>query len=84
MKNGWLITFRSITFAQKGERTLKQRGVACTMRRTPKGLSERGCSYCLQVTDDQISEALTVLRDQNIAFGNVYAPRADGWEARSL
>ena len=67
MKNIWLITFRSVTFAQKGERQLKKAGVNCTMQRTPKELSERGCGYCLEI-----------LREKQVSFGKVYALTEDG------
>ena len=49
MKQDWLITFRSVTLAQKGERALKQAEIFCSLQRTPKMLSERGCGYCLRI-----------------------------------
>ncbi|MBP3478347.1 MAG: DUF3343 domain-containing protein, partial [Oscillospiraceae bacterium] len=39
----YYITFRSVTFAQKAERALKRAGMDCTMQRTPRELSQRGC-----------------------------------------
>ena len=38
----YLITFRSITFAQKGESALKRAGITCTLLRTPRAMEERG------------------------------------------
>ena len=34
-----LITFRSVTYAQRGERSLTRRGIGCTVMRTPKSVS---------------------------------------------
>ena len=73
MKNIWLITFRSVTFAQKGERQLKKAGITCTMQRTPKELSERGCGYCLRIPGRDAMEAVGILREKQISFGKVYA-----------
>ena len=73
MKNVWLITFRSVTFAQKGERQLKRAGITCTMQRTPKELSERGCGYCLRISGQNALAAVEILREKQVAFGKVYA-----------
>ena len=81
MKLDWLITFRSITAAQKGERLLKKAGIDCTMQRneifcglqrTPKQLSERGCGYCLRVRAEQGMAAVGLLREQQLPYGKVY------------
>ena len=73
MKNIWLITFRSVTYAQKGERQLKKAGIICTMQRTPKELSERGCGYCLRISGQDAFAAVEILRETQVAFGKVYA-----------
>ena len=78
MKNEWLITFRSITFAQKAERILRNTNVPCQLQRTPRVLSERGCGYCirLQATDAPI--AVELLRQEQLPFGKVYALEENG------
>ena len=78
MQNIWLITFRSVTFAQKGERQLKKAGITCTMQRTPKELSERGCGYCLRIPGRNAMEAVEILREKQVSFGKVYAITEDG------
>ncbi len=78
MKNIWLITFRSVTFAQKGERQLKMAGITCTMQRTPKELSERGCGYCLRIPGRDAMAAVEILREKQVSFGKVYALTEDG------
>lgn len=73
MKNDWLITFRSVTFAQKGERLLKRAGIDCALQRTPKVLSERGCGYCLRIRAKDAVAAVDILRGSQLAFGKLYA-----------
>ena len=78
MKNDWLITFRSVTFAQKGERALKGRGINTVLQRTPRNLSERGCGYCLRIRERDIFAAVEILRSDQIAFEKIFAMRAGG------
>ncbi len=84
MKFDWLITFRSVTFAQKGERKLKGVGIACSLRRTPKELSERGCGYCLGLQGTDVLRAVQLLRETQTAFGKVYSLSSGRPEERAL
>ena len=85
MKNEWLITFRSVTFAQKGERLLKRSGIECMLQRTPKELSERGCGYCLRLRAKDAMDAVELLRENQLTFGKIYSLSASGRpEERSL
>ena len=72
MKNGCLVTFRSVTFAQKAERALHLAGIGCMMYRTPRILSERGCGYCLHFGLDDVSSVMELLRKRQIPFGRAY------------
>lgn len=78
MKLDWLITFRSITAAQKGERLMKRADIFCILQRTPKLLSERGCGYCLRVRAEQAVVAVNLLREQKLTYGKVYALEQGG------
>ena len=78
MKNNWLITFRSVTFAQKGERVLQKAGIDCTLQRTPKELSKQGCGYCLRVRSAAAQRAVELLRQNRVSFGKLYALRENG------
>lgn len=71
--NDWLITFRSVTFAQKGEKALKKAGIDSRMQRTPRMLSERGCGYCLRVRGAEVMPAVLLLREDEIDFEKTYA-----------
>lgn len=72
------ITFRSVTFAQRGERILQRIGLDCTLMRTPKELSQRGCSYCLRIRPGDSMEAVEALKLNQIYFSKVYAVMKDG------
>lgn len=78
MKNEWLITFRSVTFAQRGERLLRSRNIPCAMQRTPKKLTERGCGYCLRLRGTDTPKAVEFLRGERLPFERIYALMDDG------
>lgn len=78
MKNEWLITFRSVTFAQRGERALRSRGLQCVMQRTPKKLTERGCGYCLRLRGTDVPTATEILRREKLPYEKLYAVQEDG------
>jgi len=78
MKSNWLITFRSVTFAQKGERLLKTAGISCQLQRTPKSLSERGCGYCLRMQMKDAMAAVELLREYEVNYGKIYVLTENG------
>lgn len=76
--SGYCITFRSITFAQRGERMLQTGGVGCSLQRTPKWMEERGCGYCLRLNRHQLAEGVGLLRTGKIPFRKVYSLNSGG------
>lgn len=77
MKN-YLITFRSVTYAQKGERVLRRSGIDCVVRRTPKALTIKECGYSLQLRHGDLARALELLQGAQVQFGKVYGIDYDG------
>ena len=77
MRN-YLITFRSVTYAQRGEAALRNAGIPCTLQRTPRFMEERGCGYSLGVGKTEIHRGLDVLRSRQIPFRKVYVRGIDG------
>ena len=73
-----IITFRSVTFAQSAQRILKRVPIDSTLRRTPKGLEERGCGYCLQIRQQDAMKATELLRRDKREYGKLYVILADG------
>ena len=76
--NDCLITFRSVTPAQRGERVLKGAGIHCRLQRTPRAMEEQGCGYCLKLPCGAVPEAAAILRRQQIPYRRVYLYRAGG------
>lgn len=85
MKFDWLITFRSVTYAQRAEQILRRAGIDTHLRRTPKELSKRGCGYCLSLSGKDVPAGVELLREKEISFERVYAQsRAGGMEERMI
>ena len=67
-----LITFRSVTPAQRGETLLRREGITCTIQRTPKQLADQGCGYSVRVRYHQLQQATELLRQKGIAYRKTY------------
>lgn len=67
-----MITFRSVTPAQRGESLLRREGIACTLQRTPKALADQGCGYSLRLSCDRLAVAVELLRRHGIAYRKAY------------
>lgn len=77
MKN-YYITFRSVTYAQRGERILNGSGIRCTLQRTPRWMEEQGCGYALKLWTSDVIPAVELLRENQISLRRVYIQRGDG------
>lgn len=77
MKN-CLITFRSVTPAQRGELVLRRAGIDCVMRRTPKWLEDQGCGYSLRLPCGDMYRAVELLRTKGITYRKIYRSLDDG------
>ena len=78
MNFDWLITFQSVTYAQRGERLLQQKGINCALRRTPRELSQKGCGYCLAIRGRDAIGAVELLRENEVPFGKLYGQTVGG------
>ena len=80
-----MVTFRSITPAQRGEALLRRGQISCTLRRTPGWLQDKGCCYSLRIRKDDALTAVSMLRSAQIPFQKVYyQPEKGSWEEVSL
>ena len=70
-----IITFRSVTPAQRGESLLRREGINCTLQRTPRVLAERGCGYSLRLSSVKLPQAAELLRQKGIAYQKAYCLR---------
>lgn len=73
-----LITFRSVTPAQRGERVLSRAGIACALSRTPKWMEQQGCGYSLRIQTAEAAACARILRDAKVEFRKVYLLRENG------
>lgn len=76
--NQYFITFRSVTFAQRGERLLTDGGILCSLRRTPRWMEEQGCGYALRIHNGEIRQAAALLRESRIPMRKAYLQKQDG------
>ena len=80
-----LITFRSITPAQRGEGVLMRLGVPCALQRTPRWMQEQGCGYSLKLSFQDVHRAVAVLEENEIAYRKLYLRKDTGkWEELAL
>ena len=74
----YYITFRSVTFAQRGEKILTAAGIRCSLLRTPRWMEEQGCGYALKLWTDSIASAAGLLREHKIQLRRIYVQPEDG------
>ena len=61
MEQYWMIA-RSVTYAQRMEKTLMAAGIRTRIFRAPRELSNLGCAYAMEVTGGTLRRALSILR----------------------
>ena len=74
----YYITFRSVTYAQRGEKVLQAGNIRCTLQRTPRWMEEQGCGYCLRLWTSDVVPAVDLLRQKQVPMRKVYSQRSDG------
>lgn len=74
----YVITFRSVTFAQRAEKLLSHQGQRASLMRTPRWMEEQGCGYALKLWTNQIASAVSLLRESRIQLRKVYVQREEG------
>ena len=72
------ITFRSVTFAQRGESELKRGGIPCNVQRTPRWMEEQGCGYSLRVRFLELEDVVALLKNHRISYRKVYLEGDNG------
>ena len=72
------ITFRSVTWAQRGEKLLSDARIHAIVQRTPRWMEEQGCGYCLRLREDSIRRAAELLRRNEIPMRKIYLRQEDG------
>ena len=74
----YYITFRSVTYAQRGEKLLSRQNQRVSIMRTPRWMEEQGCGYALKLWTNDITAAVRLLREGRVQLRRVYTQREDG------
>ena len=75
----WIyITFRSITYAQRGKKLLEGNGLSCHMTRAARWMEEKGCSYALKLEKKQGERAIRLLDENEIPWKARYGSDREG------
>ena len=77
MKN-CMITFRSVTPAQRGEGVLKRGSISCVLQRTPRWMEAQGCGYCLRLSLRDGAKAAELLRQKQVQMRKIYLQMEGG------
>lgn len=68
----YIILARSVTYAQRMQRSLSRAGVRCQIFRPPRELTELGCAYAVRVAVSALPEALTALHRDGLDPVQIY------------
>lgn len=74
----YLIVCRSLTYAQRTAAVLERSGIPAHLLRTPEGLSQRGCSYSVKLSERRLKEALLALNRAELTPTHLYLTQGDG------
>lgn len=74
----YLLTCRSLTYAQRGARALERAGITGTVARAPKGISINGCAYCVIVSANKLERAMETLSRTGLRPEKVFLKSDDG------
>ena len=72
-----MITFRSVTPAQRGESILRGAGLECSIQRTPRWMEEKGCGYSLHIRCQDAARCVELLRGAEVPLRGVYVRSSD-------
>ena len=68
----YYITFRSVTYAQRGEKLLSRQNLRVSLMRTPRWMEEQGCGYSLRVRYTEAARCAQLLRQETIPYRKAY------------
>jgi len=73
----YLITCRSLTYAQKTAQLLERNGINAAVVKTPQGLSSAGCGYAVSIYKN-LPSALSLLKSANMLSGKLFERQPNG------
>ena len=72
------VTFRSVTYGQKGRDVLTQNGIRCRLQRAPREIAPSGCAYALALSERDGNLARAILERAGIRSAGSWLRRSDG------
>lgn len=80
-----LLLFRSLTYAQRGERALRRFGISVSLIKAPQETTDRGCAYALSIRERDLLRAEEALRSAGIHYDRMFRRGGSGaWEELAL
>lgn len=73
----YLILCRSLTFAQRTARILKQAGISGVVMRAPRSIAGEGCGYCVKISERWLSKSLILLRREGLEPKQIFIQTGD-------
>ena len=74
----YLLTCRSLTYAQKSARALERAGITAIVVRVPREIAAEGCGYSVRISEKWLSQALVTLKSAGLYPIKVFMKYADG------
>ena len=74
----YLLTFRSLTYAQRAARVLERAGITGTVSRVPKAAATRGCAYCVIIAARHRERGVELLAAAGLTPERVLLRHTDG------
>ncbi len=74
----YLIVCKSLTYAQRTASVLERSGIGARILRTPRQVSENGCSYSVKIAQRSLPAALTALLRAGLTPTRVFITGSDG------
>ena len=74
----YLIVCRSLTYAQRTASSLEQKGIGAQILRLPKSIAAEGCGYAVRVSQKDLIDALSELRNVGLKPKRVYVILDEG------
>ena len=69
----YLLICRSLTYAQRAGKVLKNAGITASIMRVPKEVATNGCGYCIKLSEKYLSQALELLNIADLRPTKIYA-----------
>ena len=74
----YLIICRSLTYAQRTAAALERAGITAYIMRSPRSVSDTGCSHAVKISERRLTDSLAVLNRVGLSPERVYIMSADG------